>query len=388
MFKEKKIPEGWQILDFMDCIKKAPSTNKLKIQKKDYNDSGKYPIIDQGVDFIAGFTNNLEKVYDGILPIIIFGDHTRIFKYIDFPFALGADGTKVLIPKEEVLNPKYFYYFLKGLTIEDHGYNRHYKFLKEKKIVVPLIETQKKIVEILEKAEKLKEWRAEADELADAFLKGIFFEMFGNPVQNPKNWKKAKIKSFIKNITAGWSAKGEDRLKNENELGVLKISAVTWGEFLPDEHKAVDKNAIKKSLIHPMKGDVLFSRANTRELVAAACMVTEDRPDLFLPDKLWKIETDKKIVNPYYLLYVLKNESFRNELRKKSTGTSGSMLNISQKKFVDTDFPIPPIKLQNQFAEIVKQVETLKTHQKESKQQIDNLFNALMQKAFKGELTC
>jgi type I restriction enzyme S subunit len=64
------------------------------------------------------------------------------------------------------------------------------------------------------------------------------------------------------------------------------------------------------------------------------------------------------------------------------------MLNISQKKFVDTDFPVPPMELQNQFAEIVKKVETLKTHQKQSKQEIDNLFNALMQKAFKGELTC
>lgn len=300
-----------------------------------------------------------------------------------------------IIPNKDIVDSVFLYYAIKRMKfyLEKIASSAVVPLLNKNdfskiKIKIPPLKTQKKIVNILERAGKLKEWRAEADGLTEDYLNSLFFEMFDNPVKNPKNWEKQKIKSFVINVSAGWSAKGEDRTKKDGELGVLKISAVTWGLFQPNEHKAVKKNNITKSLIHPMKGDILFSRANTRELVAAVCMVNEDREDLFLPDKLWKIEINNEIVNPYYFLFVLRNESFRNELRKKSTGTSGSMLNISKKKLIETDFPIPPIKLQNEFADIVKQVETLKSYQSQSKQEIDNLFNTLMQKAFKGELVC
>ncbi|MBT7392091.1 restriction endonuclease subunit S, partial [archaeon] len=127
-----KLPEGWKEKIFIDCIEKEASSNKLKIPKQNFLEEGKYAIIDQGNKYIAGYTNDEDKIYSGILPIIIFGDHTRKFKFIDFKFALGADGTKILIPKKGI-NPKYFYYFLKNLKIPNHGYSRHYKFLKEAK---------------------------------------------------------------------------------------------------------------------------------------------------------------------------------------------------------------------------------------------------------------
>src|SRR3989304_5683011 len=152
----KKLPDGWVIKLFEECIEKEISANKLKIPQNGFQLEGKYPIIDQGVEYIAGFTDDSSKVYKGELPVIIFGDHTRNFKFVDFPFALGADGTKILVPKK-FLHPKYFYFFLNGLIIENHGYSRHYKFLKEKQIVIPPLPTQKKIAAVLEKAEKLRE---------------------------------------------------------------------------------------------------------------------------------------------------------------------------------------------------------------------------------------
>lgn len=415
-FNETFLPENWKLVDLPDVVffQEGPGVRKHQFTENGVKLLNVRNIVDNKLvlentetyisDEEANGRYSHFLVDEGDLIIASSGIKVDYFhKKIAFverkhlPLCMNTSTIRFKSLNPDVLDINYFKHFMKtpffAKQVQFHitgsaQLNFGPSHLKKMKIVLPPLQTQKKIVEILEKAEKLKIWRAEADGLTEDYLNSLFFVMFDNPVKNPKNWEKQKIKSFVINVSAGWSAKGEDRTKNDDELGVLKISAVTWGEFQPNEHKAVKKSNITKSLIRPMKGDILFSRANTRELVAAVCMVNEDREDLFLPDKLWKIEINNEIVNPYYFLFVLRNESFRNELRKKSTGTSGSMLNISKKKLIETDFPIPPIELQNQFAHIVKQVIILKTHQKQSKKQIDNLFNTLMQKAFKGELTC
>jgi type I restriction enzyme S subunit len=104
----KDLPDGWDIKALPDCVEKASISRDIKIPQSEYSKNGKYPIIDQGADFIAGFTDDDSKLYEGELPVVVFGDHTRIFKYVNFPFSLGADGTKLLCPKK-FLEPKYFY---------------------------------------------------------------------------------------------------------------------------------------------------------------------------------------------------------------------------------------------------------------------------------------
>ena len=127
--------------------------------------------------------------------------------------------------------------------------------------------------------------------------------------------------------------------------------AVTSGIFNPNEHKVVEDMNKSKSIIQPQKGDLLFSRANTRELVAAVCMVHENTDKLFLPDKLWRIRTGSKVQSEY-LLFVLSNKRFRYELTKKATGTSGSMLNVSKQKLLEMIIPIPPESMQLRFKQL------------------------------------
>ena len=124
------------------------------------------------------------------MPVILFGDHTRVFKYVDFPFALGADGVQVLVPVTSKFIEKYLYFFLKALRIENHGYSRHYKFLKEKEITIPPKEIQTRIVKMLEKAEQLQQWRKESGKLTNDYLNSVFLKMFGDPTINPKKWEK------------------------------------------------------------------------------------------------------------------------------------------------------------------------------------------------------
>jgi len=107
MFGDPNNPENrYGSKDFIDCIDKKISNNKLKIPQKDFLERGEFAIIDQGEKFIAGYTNDKSKVYNEKFPVIVFGDHTRVFKFIDFPFSIGADGVKILVPSEE-FNPLY-----------------------------------------------------------------------------------------------------------------------------------------------------------------------------------------------------------------------------------------------------------------------------------------
>ena len=117
----------WIELEFEKAYRDVTS-KAHKIDQSQFLNSGNFPIVDQGQKYIAGYTSNSSLVWKGNLPVIIFGDHTRIIKYIDFPFVLGADGTKVLEPNPE-LNSIFAYYNLLNHEVPSAGYSRHYKYL-------------------------------------------------------------------------------------------------------------------------------------------------------------------------------------------------------------------------------------------------------------------
>lgn len=259
------------------------------------------------------------------------------------------------------------------------------------KIVLDIPESkdyQLHIANLLSKAETLISQRKESIRLLDEFLKSTFLEMFGDPVKNEKEFQKYRLGDFIIEIIAGSSYGGEQKeFLKEDEFGVLKVSAVTWGVFNPKEFKVINKNDIKGEIIHPSKGDLLFSRANTRVLVGATCIVDKDYPKLFLPDKLWNLKLRDNELNKVFVHFLFKNKSFKNILTREASGTSGSMLNISMEKLRNIRFPKPPIALQTQFAQIVEKTEALKTQYQQSLQELENLYGSLSQKAFNGELS-
>ncbi len=138
-----ELPESWKVVRFEACL----CNIKLKvnrIQQHQYKKVGKFPIIDQSQNLISGYWDNEEDLIKEPLPIIIFGDHTRVFKYIDFPFVCGPDGTKILIPDTTKFEPKFLYYYFLTLNIPNRGYNRHFSLLKEKSIPLPLLRSKKR----------------------------------------------------------------------------------------------------------------------------------------------------------------------------------------------------------------------------------------------------
>ncbi len=255
-------------------------------------------------------------------------------------------------------------------------------------VLVPdlTLEEQRRIATILDKADAIRRKRQKALTLADDFLRSTFLEMFGDPVLNTKGWAVLCIRACVESIEAGWSAKGGTQPAKEREQGVLKISAVTSGRYIPEENKVVDHVPAHKKLVVPGKGDLLFSRANTRELVAATCIVEEAVPNVFLPDKLWRIETKKQVATPEFLKGLLSNEDFRHQLCKTATGTSGSMLNISKEKFLSFAVPLPPIELQRAYSEVFWRHSALIKKLRKQFHKSEELFSSLSQLAFRGEL--
>ena len=132
-----------------DCLVPLSSfAGKTKIQARDYRPSGRFPVIDQGQERIAGWTDDECAVIAESLPLIVFGDHTRAFKFIDFPFARGADGTQLLKPKLSI-DPLFFFYACRAIELPARGYNRHFSILKEKEIPLPAEQEEQKAIGVV-----------------------------------------------------------------------------------------------------------------------------------------------------------------------------------------------------------------------------------------------
>ena len=204
----------------------------------------------------------------------------------------------------------------------------------------------------------------------------------------PPSWAWAKLKIIVKKIQPGNNFLCPEVPVAENTVGLVKISAVTWGEFNPKETKTVaDPTKVDPNLfIQP--GDLLVTRANTLELVGASVVVDEIHYKIMLSDKVWRVdvlEIDKNYINFY-----LRSKDGRKEIESRATGNQLSMRNISQNAFKEIVIAIPPLEEQKeivrQIAYCFNSVDQIKQKYLETKDYLDHLDRSILAKAFRGEL--
>ena len=188
---------NWEYKPFAKVLKTITPTSK--IDKSEYKLSGIYPIISQEDTFISGYWNNNDDVTQHSSPVVIFGDHSRVLKYIDFEFVVGADGVKIIQPTD-LLSAKFLYHFLKWYNVPSLGYARHFKLLKEINYPVPPMETQEQIVAELDQINDLIAKNRELLSQLDALAQSLFYDTFGDPMTNPKGWGTQHFESCIHKI--------------------------------------------------------------------------------------------------------------------------------------------------------------------------------------------
>jgi type I restriction enzyme S subunit len=306
------------------------------------------------------------------------------------------DGWLALTGDPEKVDADFFYYLLgsnllkskfaalaKGAVVKNLNIN----LVKGVQIPLPPLETQKQIAAVLEKADQLRKDCQQMEQELNSLAQSVFIDMFGDPVTNPKGWDKAPLSAIVDEFLGGKSLVAADDQNTEYKNRVLKISAVTSGEFKPRESKPLP-NDYEPQVEHFVKaGDLLFSRANTTELVGATTMVFDEHTGLVLPDKLWRfVWKDEKSLSPVFIWQQLCEAGVRKEISKLSSGSGGSMKNISKGKLNTLQIIFPPLELQQKFERIYLKLRVELSNNQQQIKFADQAFNALMQKAFKGEL--
>ena len=396
--KPYSIPLNWCWLNLLDSFEnKTDSTRKIK--QKDYLTEGKYAIVDQGQALIGGYTNDEVMLFTGKTPIIIFGDHTRCIKYIDFPFAQGADGVKVLSPKD-FFDAKAFYYALQSISIPNLGYRRHYPLFKNFYIPLPPMKEQQRIVERIESLfAKLDEAREKAQAVVDSFegrKAAILHKAFTGKLSEEwrkshphKSWSTKPWGDFISTIEAGKNWKAEERPPKDNEFGIVKVSAVTWGHFNEYESKTCFDSSQWNPKTQIKEGDFLFSRANTIQLVGNCVIVDKITKRLMLSDKILRFIFDGSVNQPF-VLYYTRSRLYRNQVEQLASGNQEGMRNISQNNVKRIQFPIPSIEEQNEIVKILdgyfSQVHEANEMAKNVIDQIETIKKSILARAFRGEL--
>ena len=346
-----------------------------KIPKENYLSKGKYPIIDQGQEYIAGYSDEAEGLYEDV-PAIIFGDHTRIIKYVDRPCFLGADGVKLLKAKDTASNYKYLYYALCHARIPNTGYNRHFKWLKEVDIRLPNKYEQWHIVEVLDKLTGLISLRKQQLAKLDELVKARFVEMFGEYPSNQMGWTTCTIRNIVDDVRYGTSRPAIDG----GAYPYLRMNNITYGGELDlTDIKQIDipENELPKCTVR--RGDVLFNRTNSKELVGKTCVY--DRDELMvLAGFIIRIRVNERIL-PDFLSGFL-NTDFSKKMLLGMCKAAIGQANINAQELQSIELYLPPIDLQQQFVDLKLKIARQKLTIQQSLDKLEMLRKSLMQEYF------
>lgn len=346
--------QGWKYKTFTECINKIPKQKQVK--SKDYKPIGRFPIVSQEKELISGYWDDESYVYRHSKPIIIFGDHTKEIKYIDFDFVVGADGTQILSPKDDI-DTRFFYYYLLATPIRSLGYARHFKLLKEKSFYIPSLDEQRSIVARLDAAfAKIDALKANVErQLEEA--RALFNRALAKEMRPKEEWKEYVFGEIIK-------------LQSGDNLPTKKIVAgeypVYGGNGIAGYHNRFNKNGINIVVgrVGALCGNVHY--------VSTPFWLTDNGFEVII-DKA--INVDKKFIS-IYLRYL--------DLGKYARQAAQPV--ISNASLKDIRMFIPPLPNQSQIVArldaLSANVRQLEEVQRKTLTECDALKQALLKETF------
>jgi len=265
-------------------------------------------------------------------------------------------------------------------------------------IPIPPLPEQKKIASILTSVDEvIEKTQSQIDKLQD-LKKGTMNELLTKGIGHtefkdselgriPKSWEVKGLGDLIDSLTGGVSVNSENRTRKIDELGVLKTSCISKGEFFPAEHKAILKTENGRANTPVEKDRIIFSRMNTPNLVGESGYVEHSEPDLFLPDRLWLLDVkDRQKTSMRWLSWLLASRDVRTQLTHIATGTSGSMKNISKPNLLLLPVRTPKIHEQNKISSVITSVHSQIRKYQQKLHQTQSLKKSLMQDLLTGKV--
>ncbi len=361
---------------------------KSKIKAGAGLEEGLYPFYTSSQDLKKYYN---EYTYQG--ESLIFGTGGKpSIHFAKLKFSTSTDCFVIQKIDYFIIDVKYCYYFLSSnISILEKGFHgaglKHIskEYLKKIKIPIPYknakpdLLTQKRIAKILSHTESLIAKRKKSIQMLDEFVKATFLEMFGDPVRNEKGWEK-KLVSDVSTSRLG-KMLDSSKFTGKNLRPYLRNSNVLWFHFNLKELSEMDFKPDEQKEFELKFGDVLMCEGGE---IGRCAIWKEEIKECYFQKAIHRIRLNKEIISPEYFVFMFWFLT-KNGGLNKFIGTA-TISHLTGEKLKKIKIPIPPLPLQNQFAEIVKKTETLKKQFEQSLQELQNLYGSLSQRAFKGEL--
>lgn len=433
--------KGWQFVPFDEAFHNR-TDNLRKVPAGEYLASGRLAVVDQGQLEVGGFTDKLDVAYEGELPVIIFGDHTRVIKFIDFPFAQGADGVKVL-KATDLLYSKFAYWSLKALKLPDRGYSRHYKFLRSSEFPIPPLNEQRRIVarieELTARSKSAREALQAIPPLLEKFRQSVLAAAFRGDLtaewrrQNPdvepaevllerirverrRRWEESGARgkyvetepvdaTGLPELPRGWCwatlaalvvdgpTNGYSPATSPGATGTkaLKLSATTSGRLVLNETtvKRIQEVIPAESRLWLKGGDVLVQRSNSLEYVGTAALYDGPDGEYIYPDLMMRLRFTQEAL-ARWAGQMINAPTSRDFLTARATGTAGNMPKINGSVLTSLKLPTPPyeeaLAANMIIEESLSRMRSVRECLTTLISDIDFQDQAILAKAFRGEL--
>ncbi|MBN9350876.1 MAG: restriction endonuclease subunit S [Chitinophagaceae bacterium] len=387
MTEEKEInqlPKDWKWVKLGEVCNKI-SLNKIKIKQKEYLEVGDYPVVDQGQDLIGGYFNDKSLIVPEEPPYIIFGDHTKVKKFINFNFIAGADGVKVLKAKD-VIDSKFLYFSLFKIKIEDKGYARHFQLLEKELFPLPPKPTQlaivSKIEELFSEIENGIKSLLTAKEQLKKYRQSVLKWAFEN-----NTFKDFILKDVTEKIQIGpFGSQLHEEDYIENGIPLINPTHIKNGLIVADNSFSILKSKRDSLPNYILKaGDVIMGR---RGEMGRCGLVTNKEAGWFCGTGSLYFRPNTKKVNPVFLYYYLRSEPVKKYLDENAGGTT--MANLNLKIVNDIPISLPPIEEQNKIVRVIESrlsvADKMEESITESLQQAEALKQSILKEAFEGRL--
>lgn len=365
---------------------KLGNYTKIKTGKLDANasvENGQYP-------FFTCSTNTLrinDYAYDCEC-VLVAGNGDLNVKYYKGKFNAYQRTYIIESNEKNVLDTKYMYYLINSKIeqLRNNSIGGVIKYIKLNNLTDLEFEEVdlKKQIEIVKKLDIIQELiERRNNQLIDyeILIEQKFINMFGNPNTNEKKFKKVKLRDCLINIDNGKSFVCENFAREGEYPGILKLSAVTYGYYNQEENKALIKEDMFIPNVEAKKGDLLFTRKNTPELVGMSAYIYDTKPKLMLPDLIFRLNTTE-VCNKVYLWRLINHKLFRSNITQISNGSAKSMSNISKERLMDLEIVLPPIELQKEFERFMEDIQKQKEFVRHNLEEIEVLKNEVMNKYF------